>query len=144
MQSRSFVHFLFAIHAVATEGSVRLVGGSAANEGRVEVYHNGVWGTVCDDSWDITDANVVCRQLNYSGAIAARSFSFFGRGSGPIYYDNVGCTSREKRLADCSHRGIGVHDCSHSEDAGVLCRGTTTSRQSKCRIVLYRTYMFNL
>ena len=107
------------------EGSIRLVGGFAANEGRVEVYHNGVWGTVCDDFWDVTNANVVCRQLNYSGATAARSLAYFGHGSGPIHYDNVRCTGNETRLADCSHRGIGVHDCGHREDAGVVCRNTT-------------------
>ena len=111
---------------MTTEGSIRLVGGSTVNEGRVEVNHNGVWGTVCDDSWDITDANVVCRQLGYSGAIAARSLAYFGSGSGPIYYDNVACTGNETRLADCSHRGIGVHDCVHVEDAGVVCGNTTT------------------
>ena len=115
------------------EGSVRLVGGSTANEGRVEVIHNGVWGTVCDDSWDITDANVVCRLLNYSGASAALSFSFFGRGSGPIHYDDVSCTGNETHLADCSHNGIGVHDCSHGEDAGVVCTITTQGEHQTAR-----------
>ena len=129
----SIVHYLFATHTVDTEGSVRLVGGSTANEGRVEVYHNGVWGTVCDDSWDITDANVVCRLLNYSGASAALSFSFFGRGSGPIHYDDVSCTGNETHLADCSHNGIGVHDCSHGEDAGVVCTITTQGEHQTAR-----------
>ena len=103
------------------EGELRLVGGASDNEGRVEVYHRGQWGTVCDDDWGITDAHVVCRQLGYSRATFARGDASFGRGSGRIYYDNVACTGRETRLADCSHRGIGRHNCRHSEDAGVVC-----------------------
>ena len=103
------------------EGSIRLVGGATDNEGRVEVYHNGAWGTVCDDRWDINDANVVCRQLGYSRATFARENSAFGQGSGPIYYDEVACTGTESRLADCDHNGIGINDCGHSEDAGVVC-----------------------
>ena len=45
---------------------MRLQDGNTAGEGRVEVCVGGVWGTVCDDSWDATDASVVCKQLNYS------------------------------------------------------------------------------
>ena len=98
-----------------------MVGGASDREGRVEVYHNGTWGTVCDDGWDITDANVVCRQLNYSRATFARGQAYFGAGSGPIHYDDVVCNGTETRLADCSHLGIGIHNCVHSEDAGVQC-----------------------
>ena len=103
------------------EGRVRLVGGTSDSEGRVEVYHNGAWGTVCDDNWDINDANVVCQQLGYSGATSALGDASFGEGNDPIHYDDVACTGTEARLADCDHNGIGIHNCYHSEDAGVVC-----------------------
>ena len=105
-------------------GDIRLVGGATDSEGRVEVYANGVWGTVCDDGWDVTDASVVCRQLGYSRATSAPGEAHFGQGSGPIYYDDVTCSGSEARLIDCSNPGLGNHNCAHSEDAGVACDTT--------------------
>ena len=102
-------------------GDLRLVGGEEDHEGRLEVYHNGEWGTVCDDFWGIQDARVACRQLGYSNADQATRRARFGQGSGPIWMDNTQCTGREARLADCRFRGWGVHNCRHREDAGVVC-----------------------
>ena len=53
------------MHIVCPEGNIRLIGGSVADEGRVELCTNNAWGTVCDDGWDSADANVVCRQLGF-------------------------------------------------------------------------------
>ena len=106
---------------LAENGSIRLVGGATASEGRIEIYLNGVWGTVCDDSWDNFDAVVVCRQLGYSTAISAHGSAYFGEGTGAIHYGNISCTGTEADLADCSHSDIGMHNCDHHEDAGVVC-----------------------
>ena len=110
--------------AVPQEGAVRLVGSTEPNRGRVEVYHNGEWGTVCDDKWDINDAKVVCRQLGYSGVAAVLGTATFGRGEGPIHFDELKCIGTEQHLIDCFHPGVGIHDCSHFEDAGVVCVNT--------------------
>uniref|UniRef100_A0A1X7UCA1 SRCR domain-containing protein n=1 Tax=Amphimedon queenslandica TaxID=400682 RepID=A0A1X7UCA1_AMPQE len=50
-----------------TTGNIRLTGGSNQFEGRVELCVNGVWGSVCDNSWDSTEASTVCKQLGYEG-----------------------------------------------------------------------------
>ncbi|XP_030847773.1 deleted in malignant brain tumors 1 protein isoform X2 [Strongylocentrotus purpuratus] len=109
--------------SVRCENGVRLVDGSDASEGRVEVYYNGAWGTVCDDSWDDTDAGVVCRSLGFDSGTGVGSADF-GQGTGDILLDDVSCTGTEINLGDCSNAGFGVHNCGHSEDAGVRCSGT--------------------
>jgi len=91
------------------------------HEGRVEVYHNGEWGTVCDDYWDLSDAQVVCNELNLGKPTAARHGAFYGQGSGQIWLDNLNCIGNEWTIGNCSHLGWGFHDCSHSEDASVRC-----------------------
>ena len=113
---------------------VRLVGGNGVNTGRVEVYYNYTWGTVCDDDWDLNDAVVVCRQLGFPGAISSFCCAVFGQGTGPIWLGNVRCTGSETSLSSCSHRGWGrPFSCSHGEDAGVICQGEYNSGTSSFR-----------
>ena len=104
---------------------MRLVGtsddGHSASKGRVEVFYNGIWGTVCDDDWDLKDANVVCRQLGFVGAAAANMSAAFGQGKGQIWMDNVQCTGDESSSTECHHNGWGNENCNHYEDAGVIC-----------------------
>ncbi|XP_029908106.1 lysyl oxidase homolog 2A-like [Myripristis murdjan] len=90
-------------------------------EGRVEVYYNGEWGTVCDDDFSIYAAQVVCRQLGYLDAVSWHPSSKYGRGEGRIWLDNVHCSGRESSLAQCESNGFGVSDCKHTEDVGVVC-----------------------
>eukprot|EP00057_Strongylocentrotus_purpuratus_P029542 XP_011684016.1 PREDICTED: deleted in malignant brain tumors 1 protein-like [Strongylocentrotus purpuratus] len=106
---------------VSCSTSVHLRNGSDYIEGRVEVFADGVWGTVCDDFWDMNDAKVVCRSMGFPGVEGAFSGAAFGEGSGNITLDNVHCTGEESSIFSCPNNGLGVHDCSHADDAGVRC-----------------------
>ncbi len=92
--------------------------------GRLEIFHNGQWGTICDDSWGLDDARVACVQLGYYDGIKALQGNDVPDGTGQIWLDQVACTGNEQFLSNCSHNGWGSHDCSHSEDAGVNCSST--------------------
>ena len=142
-------------------GEIRLVGGTTELEGRVEICYNSAWGTVCDDLWGTQDANVACGQLGYSNtgivcvhlhdlhnlistfiilSTGATAFLFarFGQGTGPILLDNVGCLGSESRLIDCPNNGIGVHNCVHSEDAGVRCQPAVVTTVAR----MYNNYYY--
>ncbi|XP_033123680.1 deleted in malignant brain tumors 1 protein-like [Anneissia japonica] len=112
-------------HTISTDspefGDVRLVGGPSSNEGRVEIYYSSGWGTVCDDDWGITDADVVCKQLGYSWAVGVKREAYYGEGTGDIYLDDVECYGNEDSIFDCVHNGIYNHNCVHGEDTGVIC-----------------------
>uniref|UniRef100_A0A803JQ18 Soluble scavenger receptor cysteine-rich domain-containing protein SSC5D n=1 Tax=Xenopus tropicalis TaxID=8364 RepID=A0A803JQ18_XENTR len=102
---------------------LRLAGGSYECEGRVEVKHNGEWGSVCSKEWGWTEASVVCRQLGCSMDIPIDNIKpvFFGAGSGKIWIDNLRCTGEESSLGDCAHSMWGLHNCGHGDDVGVIC-----------------------
>ena len=100
---------------------VRLVGGETPNKGRVEVYHNGFWGTICTEGWDLLDASVVCRMLGYTGAWSAGCCTEYQGNTGPVWLNELSCTGKETSLSECGHSGWGVRNCDHRKDAEIIC-----------------------
>ncbi|XP_045208607.1 lysyl oxidase homolog 2-like [Mercenaria mercenaria] len=111
-------------------GNVRLCNGSRNDEadsamGRVEVYYDGQWGSVCDDSWEMyshgpVNAKVVCGILGFTDGVSNTSATF-GRSTGPIHLDDVICDGTEASIFDCAHNPFGENNCNHGEDVGVVC-----------------------
>lgn len=122
-------------------GALRLIGPVEAGltAGRVEVCINKVWGSVCDDEWSTTDANVVCDQLGYypSGKIIsiviiinllyveaiARYGSYYGQGAGPMLVSGLQCTGSEFKLLECPQGLYSAKSCGYYNEAGVKCQG---------------------
>ena len=112
-----------------TDGDLRLVDGKTENEGRLEIYHDGQWGTIIDDYWTDVESDVACRQLGYDAGSVGNSGrflkSYFGGAatSVPIWLDDMNCTGDENRLVNCEHPPWGVHNArgDHVEDVGLRC-----------------------
>uniref|UniRef100_A0A8C4N5V4 Lysyl oxidase homolog n=1 Tax=Eptatretus burgeri TaxID=7764 RepID=A0A8C4N5V4_EPTBU len=91
------------------------------HEGRLELWREGEWGTVCDDGFSLKAAHVACRQLGYTEATGWTHSAHYGMGTGKIWLDEVMCRGLEESLADCRFPGWGQTDCTHEEDAGIVC-----------------------
>ena len=106
--------------------AVRLVNGNGPHEGRVEVYSNGLWGTICGYEWRIQEASVICRQLGYPSASKAWRGAHFGRSTGPILLGDIYCDGDEPSIAFCDHHGWFKHDCNQNNEVGVTCSNVTS------------------
>ncbi|NXE85169.1 WC11 protein, partial [Cochlearius cochlearius] len=102
---------------------IHAVGGESQCSGRVELWHRSSWGTVCDDSWDMQDAQVACRQLGCGPAESALGRAAFGEGMGPVWLEQVECQGTEPSLQDCWALPGASSACWHKEDAAVRCSG---------------------
>ncbi|KAM4043612.1 T-cell differentiation antigen CD6-like [Anomaloglossus baeobatrachus] len=98
---------------------LRLSGSHESCAGRVEMFLNGVWGSVCHDGWDAMDAEVTCRQIKCGSALSALGGSYFGSGHPQIHLNEVACAGSENFLWECSAHG--KRECSTREHAGVIC-----------------------
>ena len=104
-------------------------------EGRVEVYRQGAWGTVCHDYWGIEDATVLCRMLGLRKAKKAFRDAKFGPGKGRIWYNYLKCKGVEATLQDCPREDLIA--CPHKSDAGVRCE------DGKYMIVVFKNSNLN-
>lgn len=110
---------------MCVEDELRLADGGADFRGRVEICRNEMWGTVCNEMWSASDANVVCRQLGYSRHNATASSSALSGSadpSAPILFTNVACSGAEAGLLVCSYDDTNLGACTHSNDASVTCQ----------------------
>ncbi|GIL85272.1 hypothetical protein Vretifemale_13878 [Volvox reticuliferus] len=122
-------------------GAVRLVAGATPAEGTIQICKGGVWGTVCNDGWDDTDATVVCRQLGYTQgwAVDTTGRTFMDATIGPfpqgptdmrVWFSQVDCSDTDIKLESCPNTGHAAMELScidHSRDAGAFCRNETSS-----------------
>ena len=97
--------------------------GIGSNEGRIEVYHNQIWGTICGQSFDLIAGEAICRQLGYSNVITVYGSARYKKGYGPVWLANLQCPLSAKTILECQHSGWGNNNCNHGEDASILCQG---------------------
>ncbi|NWZ29747.1 WC11 protein, partial [Asarcornis scutulata] len=107
------------VAASSDREKIRAVGGKDGCSGRVEIWHHGTWGTLCDNAWDMQDAEVACRQLGCGPAVYALGQAAAGEGTGPMWL--MECTGTELSLQDCWAQPGDSSACQHKADAAVHC-----------------------
>ena len=116
--------FLRQDRSQRTQGRIRLRGALTASEGRLEISHNGVFGTMCNSSFNMAAANVVCRELGFGKAGEIKySKEYHVNPSSQILLDGVQCTGKEDSIFQCTHHGWNMHRCYHSQDVAIRCLG---------------------
>ena len=96
------------------------------------IKHDDKWGTVCDDSFDATDAQAACKTLGFAGGLYSHTNPGFSESSVPIWMDEVDCDSSTTNFLQCEHEGWNDHDCSHGEDVLLDCRRICIEFYSNC------------
>ena len=110
--------------------SVRLQGSPYVSVGRLELWRNEMWGSVCNEHFTIEAANVVCRQLGFDQALDYTPGGYFGQSTGPIHMSNVTCTGNEASITDCTFST--TRSCNHSQDIGIFCQGICNYNYCMC------------
>ena len=112
----------------SASGALRLAQGGGVyggSYGRLQVYHDGQWGLVCEGNFGREEAQVACRQLGF--ADGEEGFGGAGSGGLPFWLKGVQCQGTESRLVNCSHRVLQEHSCGSFDIAGVACSRTPLS-----------------
>ena len=121
--SWQLITYLIILLEPEFDGVVRLTDGDGVTSGRVEIFHDGAWGVVCDRDWDFKDATTVCNQLGFIEALEAKDESFFGGSADlPAVMDRVTCTGTEDMLSDCPFVCPSAKQCIKAQTVGVICK----------------------
>lgn len=108
-----------------TDNGLRIsLNDGSATEGRIEIFHDGAWGAVCDDDFGMEEAKTACIQLGYDTAVGY--ITKIGEGVSAYFIDDLDCLSNHTRLHHCKHGGWMIHDCGSpekNERTGVKCQG---------------------
>lgn len=118
------------VRLMTLSGAVATNNGASSYQGRLEIYHNSEWGSVCSSGFTKQSAKVACGMLGlHLGELIDGTDDTLG-GMGPIWMDSVNCTGREQFLWQCEFKGWGQTNCDHSSDVVVYCAPHTSPHQS--------------